>query len=185
MEITKVKVKLEGLPPGLLQHRYPMTDTDAKSTKRNQKQTKDDVESYLYRDEKGIICQPASHIIGALKKGGAKFQVPGRSKETYRSIMGSGIVVIYPDLIAHDRQEWGIYRSPVVIKKARIVRERPLLKQWSFSFVMEFDAEEVPKEVLKEVLDYAGRYVGIGDFRPQCGGPFGRFIVTQFGEGGA
>jgi len=55
-----------------------------------------------------------------------------------------------------------------------------MLEKWALSFGVEYDDEEIPKSVLKELLDYAGRRVGIGDFRPSTGGPFGRFIITKF-----
>jgi hypothetical protein len=30
------------------------------------------------------------------------------------------------------------------------------------------------------VIDAAGKRVGLGDFRPACKGPFGRFVVTNW-----
>jgi hypothetical protein len=42
------------------------------------------------------------------------------------------------------------------------------------------DEDEMPIETLKEIFDVAGRSVGIGDFRPAKGGPFGRFMITRF-----
>ena len=179
MNNKKIAVTIEGISP-LLQHRFPIAVEDAKSKIRNQKQSQDDVESYLYKDDKGTLIQPSDHIIGAMKAAGAKYQIPGRGKSTYKSIMGSGIVCIDPFYIPHEINKWEIDRRPVVIQKARIVRARPMFPAWKLSFVMDFDEDEVPKEVLKEILDYAGRYVGIGDFRPQKGGPFGRFMVTRF-----
>ena len=71
---------------------------------------------------------------------------------------------------------------PVVIKstKGRIPRRRPIFKNWSLKFTIEYDEDEISAETIKEILDYAGRRVGIGDFRPENGGPFGRFMVTKF-----
>lgn len=178
MEISKIDVRIEGISP-LLQHRFPMDEVDVKSKAKNQKQTQDDVESYLYR-ENGLVVQPSTHIIGALKKGGAKFQITGQGKLTYKNLMGSGVVTISPANIPHVHQEFKIDRRPVVIQSSRIVRSRPIFDPWALEFTLEFDEEEVPKDVLKQIFDYAGRFVGIGDFRPSCGGPFGRFMVTRF-----
>jgi len=178
MEMTKIDVRIEGVS-ALLQHRYPMTEIDEKSKVKNQKQTEDDVESYLYRED-GKIVQPSTHIVGTLKKAGAKFQITGQGKTTYKNLMGSGVVIISPANIPHVHQEWKIDRRPVVVKGSRIVRARPILDPWALEFMVEFDEEEVPKDVLKQIFDYAGRFVGIGDFRPSCGGPFGRFSVVKF-----
>jgi len=29
-------------------------------------------------------------------------------------------------------------------------------------------------------VDAAGKRIGLGDFRPDCKGPFGRFVVTKW-----
>lgn len=177
--MEKVNVRIEGLSP-LLMHRFPLTKEDPKSKAKNQKQTRDNVEDYLYQDGNDNLAQPSTHLIGALKKAGAKFQIPGQGKLTYKNLMGSGAVIIDPDMIPHEMQDWEIDRRPVVVMRARIVRERPILKAWALSFSVEYDDDEVPKSVVKELFDYAGRRVGIGDFRPEKGGPFGRFMVTKF-----
>lgn len=177
--MEKLNVRIEGTSP-LLMHRFPMGEEDAKSKAKNQKKNEDDVESYLYVDEEGKLVQPSIHIISTLKKAGAKYQIPGQGKLTYKNIMGSGAVIIEPDMIPHEIQEWKIDRRPVVVQRARIVRQRPVLNSWALSFRVEYDEDEIPKAVLKELLDYAGRRVGIGDFRPERGGSFGRFIVTKF-----
>lgn len=177
--MEKVTVTIEGFSP-LLMHRFPMTEKDAKSKAKNQKQTKDDVESYLYLDENKNLAQPSTHLIASLKKAGAKFQIPGQGKLTYKNLMGSGAVIIDPDMILHKHQEYEIDRRPVVVNRARIVRSRPMLKKWELSFTVDYDKDEIPREVLKELFDYSGHRVGIGDFRPEKGGPFGRFIVTKF-----
>jgi hypothetical protein len=157
-----------------------MTGKDLKSKEKNQKQTHDTVDDYLYRNTGGKLAQPSTHIIGALKKAGARFQISGQGKQTYKNLLGSGAVIISPDMIPHELQSYVIDRRPVVVQRSRIVRSRPRLDKWALSFEVDFDENEIPGSVLKEVFDYAGRRVGIGDFRPACGGPFGRFIVSKF-----
>jgi len=162
--MENITVRIEGISP-LLMHKFPMTDEDAKSKARDQKKNQDNVESYLYLNDKGKL---------------AKYQIVGQGKMTYKNLMGSGAVIIDPDMILHEKQDWEIDRRPVVIQRARIVRERPMLKEWALEFTIEYDEDEIHKGTLKEIMDYAGRRVGIGDFRPSNGGPFGRFIVTKF-----
>lgn len=177
--MEKIIVRIEGISP-LLMHRFPVSSEDPKSKIKDQRKTQDDVESYLYADEQGKLVQPSTHIIGSLKRAGVKFQIPGQGKTTYKNLMGSGAVIIDPVMIPHLIQAWTIDRRPVVVQKARIVRSRPILKEWALSFFVEYDQDEIPKSVLKELFDYAGRRVGLGDFRPDKGGSFGRFIVTKF-----
>ena len=177
--MKNINISVEGISP-LLMHRFPMAEVDAKSKAKNQKQTQDDVESYLYKDTDGTIAQPAIHFISSMKKAGARYQIPGQGKLTYKNLIGSGAVVITPEMIPHQQPEWVVDRRPVVIQRGRIVRSRPRFEKWSLQFVMEFEEDDIPKSVLKEVLEYAGRRVGIGDFRPECGGPFGRFMIVKF-----
>jgi hypothetical protein len=177
--MKKIETTIEGISP-LLMHKYPMKDTDAKSKAKNQKQTEDDVESYLYLDHNKKLAQPSIHLISSLKKAGAKYQIPGQGKLTYKNLMGSGAVIIDPDMIPHIHQKWEIDRRPVVVQRSRIVRSRPVLNKWKLEFAIEYDDEEIAVETLKELLDFAGRRVGIGDFRPEKGGSFGRFIVARF-----
>lgn len=178
--MENLQVRIEGIS-ALLMHKYPMTEVNVKTKGKNAKQTEDDVESYLYKDESGKLAQPSTHIIGTLKRAGAKFQIPGQGKLTFKNLMGSGAVIIIPDMIPHEMQGWEIDRRPVVISRGgRIPRSRPMLPKWALSFTVEYDEDEIPKSALKEILDFAGRRVGIGDFRPEKGGPFGKFIVTKF-----
>jgi hypothetical protein len=52
-------------------------------------------------------------------------------------------------------------------------------KGWTMLVKMEFDANIITLERLTNALDGAGRKVGIGAWRPECRGRFGRFEVDQ------
>jgi len=58
------------------------------------------------------------------------------------------------------------------------MRARPRFNKWALDFSIIVTHDALPKAVLKELLDHAGRYMGIGDYRPK----FGTFIVTKFEE---
>ena len=119
--MENLQIRVEGISP-LLMHRFPVAEEDPKSKEKNQKKNEDDVESYLYRDDEGRLVQPSTHIIGTLKKAGAKFQIPGQGKLTYKNLMGSGAVIVTPDLILHEMQAWKVDRRPVVVQRARIAQ---------------------------------------------------------------
>jgi len=180
-ELVNVNVKITGISP-LLMHRFSEEGLEPKkSTRKSTKQTTDDVHSYLYQDKKcGTIYQPSTHIIATLKKGGARFQIPGQGKLTYKNMMGSGVVICIPDEIPHLYPEWEVDTRSVVIGRARVMRSRPVFKKWALEFELEIDEMEVPNDVVKEILEYSGKRVGIGDFRPEKGGSFGRFEVSKW-----
>ena len=69
------------------------------------------------------------------------------------------------------------YRKTVVIKKSRTVRVRPIFREWSLEAEIIFDPEIVNRAAIIAAMDRAGKYIGIGNRRPNKGGNFGRFSV--------
>ena len=176
-----IKVTIKGVTP-LLMHRYPMAGAEDTSKKRTGvPDWKAEGEVALYRDEKGTIYEPASHIEGCLKQASKTLKVPGKRGATYSKLIGSAVAV-EPDAIPHKIVKYEIDARPVVVQRARIIRYRPIFKNWELSFSIIIGDDQIPSEVLKLALDHAGQYVGIGDFRPGRGGKFGKFMVTEFKE---
>jgi hypothetical protein len=68
-------------------------------------------------------------------------------------------------------------RRAIVVGQG-IIRRRPRFEQWSTRFTFQYDPGLVDKpELIIEVLNDAGTRVGVGDYRPECSGWFGRFRV--------
>jgi hypothetical protein len=63
----------------------------------------------------------------------------------------------------------------VVISSARVMAYRPKFENWSLEFSMTYDDTVLDVNQIKQACDNAGMFVGIGGFRPEKGGPFGRF----------
>jgi hypothetical protein len=186
-----VDVSVVGISP-LIQHRYPLPDFNSQ-TKGGKKSTgavnyDDEWKGYFYADGEGKIYQPASHFDGALKKASVNFKVTGKRGKSYRDLISANVFVT-PDMIYHegfvvpehldtdaDKPLYIDYR-PVVVQRARVARARPTFKTgWKLSFQLEVIDDEVPAEVLQDILALAGKTVGIGDFRPR----FGRFNVSHY-----
>lgn len=175
------KVTIKGITP-LMQHRFPMAGADDTSKKRTGvPDWKAEGETALYRDEKGKIYEPSSHIEGALTIASRTLKIPGRRGATYAKLIGSAVSV-EPDVIYHKNVNYEIDARPVVVQRARVVRYRPIFKNWELSFEVIVSDDQIPMEVIKLALDHAGQYVGLGDFRPGKGGKFGKFMVTEFKE---
>jgi hypothetical protein len=174
-----IKTTIKGISP-LLMHRFPMAGADDKSKRRTGvPDWKAEAEISLYRDADGVIYEPSSHLEGCLKEASKTLKITGKRGATYSKLVGSA-VAIYPDAIPHKIQDYVIDERPVVIQKSRIIRYRPLFKEWELDFEIQIMDDQIPTEVIKQALDHAGLYVGIGDFRPGKGGKFGKFMVTEF-----
>ena len=58
----------------------------------------------------------------------------------------------------------------------RIVRTRAMFETpWECDFVLDVDDELVDKAMLERWLDIGGRRIGLGDWRPEKSGSYGRF----------
>lgn len=57
---------------------------------------------------------------------------------------------------------------------------RPRFDQWELRMTVEIDQSQLPEVRVRELFDIAGKRSGLGDFRPACRGPYGRFGVTRW-----
>lgn len=63
--------------------------------------------------------------------------------------------------------------------KGRYMRHRPRFEKWSMNFTLRLTGL-LPEDFCHKLLNEAGEQQGIGDFRPNCRGPFGTFRVTRW-----
>lgn len=173
MEKYRVRLKnAEG--SGLLQHRFAQQNTGSASKKGTVYVPEEEAQAALYLDEDGNHVEPASHIEGALVKAGANFKHQGR--KTYKDLFKAALFV-EPELIPLETEGYEVDTRPAVIQRARIWRSRPLFKVWEMEFtIVNINDKQASGRIIKEILEYAGTSVGIGDFRPR----FGRFEVVSF-----
>lgn len=68
--------------------------------------------------------------------------------------------------------------QPVVVQKARVLRARPRFEEWGGICRLDLDEELIDAKAVEENLAEAGVISGVGDFRVQLGGTFGRFTVS-------
>jgi len=175
--MLKIKVTIVGTAP-LLGNRFPDEEHPEKpptGTKGTMYNDDDEAKKRLYLNG-NIICQPANHIEASMIKSAAQFKFGGHGKATYKDAFKGGIF-INPILIPHKFPKYEKDRQPVVIGgRSRIMRVRPRFDKWELSFEIEVIDDRISPEVVKEVLNFAGLYKGLGDMRPR----FGRFKVVKF-----
>lgn len=161
----------------------------------------------LYHDSQTIVV-PTDNIMRAIMEGGTQVVVPGgRSGKTFKAQTQSGIqpeelfwpvyidgkVVPAPEILAL-REELDFEKHQAVavkngfsldVKRARIgqskhIRVRPRFDRWVVGGVISVHDDQITTQVLESILDVAGKYKGLGDWRPssRTPGPFGRFSAT-------
>ena len=66
-------------------------------------------------------------------------------------------------------------RRSVGNQKNRVMRTRPRFNEWELHFKLAFDETSLSRRELLDILQSAGRYIGLGDYRPT----FGRFEIVS------
>ena len=182
-----VEVTIKGISP-LLMNRPDLLDISDKAKEKlaGLDLSNQQFEQKQYRNVDGKLYIPETHLKSALISGGKSIKVKGKGKATYSKILGYAAVV-EPAEILHKKTklEKFIVLAVNPNTKGRNALTRPMLREWEADFRVEYEDDEIPEEVLKLALDNAGKRVGIGDWRPEKKGVYGRFIVTRFEEGGS
>lgn len=135
-----------------------------------------------YSDEKGNLYIPGPNIFACIIEAG-KFHKAGKSKITTKksSLIPAGIAL--SEIICPlGTKDFEVDSRSVVIPATggRIMAHRPRLDEWKLSFTLEVDDTMFAPELVRQIVDDAGRKVGLGDFRPDRKGPFGKFVVTEW-----
>ena len=171
--VKQVKVKVKGTAP-LLMNKFV---GDTEETKKKSKKVyvpQEEAERKTYRTEEGKLFLPNKHFKASMIAVGSDFVMKGR--KTYKEYLKSGIF-IEPEEIVLDQQKYEIHTEPVVIQRARVLSWRPKFKEWSCSFTINIENDDwIDAKVLKEILEAAGKFKGVGDYRPE----YGRFVITEW-----
>ena len=151
------------------------------------------------------LILPAENVMRAMMEGGAMVLVPGgKSGKSFKAQTQSGIMSAAADWILHGEKgpikaadvhalmqndQFATHRAAVnklgfdlMVKRAKIgmakhIRVRPIFRTWSASGELRVIDEQITQEVLQNILNCAGSYKGLGDWRPgsKTPGSFGTF----------
>lgn len=174
-----VSLTVVGTSP-ILFHRWSCDEVEAKAkaAKGSKVKKSDNVESYVYRNEDGVLCLPGEYLRQAIIAAAKFRQDPRSPRKSAMDLFKAGIVSM-SDLCSLGVKAWDFLdRRRVVVQRSAITRERPGMKA-GWKAICDFQIltpEYITPDILSEVLTNAGRLVGVGDFRPT----FGRFRVENF-----
>ncbi len=135
----------------------------------------------LWLDESGAPPIPASAIRSCIETGARKVKQGPQVRE--------GLIVESIDAFDYNRERLGStieelgrqaqFTVPVVVQRSRVLRTRAQFRPWALTFTVEVDDELVDQSQLGAWLDIAGRRIGLGDWRPEKSGSFGRFAIES------
>jgi len=157
--------------------------------------------------EGGKIVMPADNLMTMFREGGAKCPT-GKGQATFKRQTQSGILVdqsAWPIVVNGneipakpfqaliENPEFEQHQQAAIdhgfelfVKRAKIgqskhVRVRPRFDDWALSGTITVMDDMITGDVLQNILNFAGQYAGLGDWRasaPKSPGPFGRFEAT-------
>lgn len=81
-------------------------------------------------------------------------------------------------------EDWEIDTRRCVVQRQGILRSRPKIDNWCCELSLEYDPETNAPDLIRQVMEYAGKYPGVGDYRVGKKGPFGRFTVKLLNGNG-
>lgn len=162
----------------------------------------------VYHDG-NVVGVPAANIMRCLMEGGAMVPVPGaKMGKTFKAQTQSGMMCVEPLWPLHvngSPVEWNSIESlkdeakfaqqkkrtqqigfELIVKRAKIgtskhVRVRPQFAAgWMLRGQLAIWDDQIDDKSLARILEYAGQYKGLGDWRPggKTPGPYGTFEAT-------
>lgn len=155
------------------------------------------------------LCIPAANIMRALMEGGAMVPVPGgkmgktfkaqtqsgmMSVEPFWTLLIGGKSIAWPDIerlkdvaaFAEHKKAAQALGFDLLVKRAKVgsskhIRVRPQFDAgWQAVGTLAVWDEQIDAKSLALILEYAGQYKGLGDWRPsgRTPGPYGTFEAT-------
>ena len=168
-------VRIVGTKP-LLMHAPTGLGDKPKLRRGEHLDPKTEAELALYKDPEGNIVIPSTNIKACIREAGRNYKISGR-KITFAAMIRAGIDISPSPYVPLIHNGWEVDIRPVVVQKSRILRARPRFDKWTLEFkIINNDPTIIHEDTLKRILEDAGKYYGLGDFRPE----FGTFKVEKF-----
>lgn len=188
--MKSIRITIEGTTP-LLCNRFTdaaqlaATNGNSASVVGDKGTPREQAESKLYPGQDGRPIIPQPNLFRCLIDAGKYFKA-GRSEVTTQksSLLPACVAVEELEIPIQHEDPWAVDTRPVRIPSTggRILCHRPCFHDWKLDFTLQVDTEMISLKLLREIVDAAGKRVGLGDFRPDCKGPFGKFVVTRWQE---
>jgi hypothetical protein len=169
----------------------PYSQSRAHEEPKLDKETPDDYERRTWRskchaDENGEVFIPPMSFKNALDSA-AKYlsvKIPGKRNATYTKHFKSGVLcvdVVRLGVMKDDVKGERIYVNADGVRGSgkRVYRTFPVFPSWDAEVTFYVMDDTITPSVFEQHLQEAGKFIGIGRFRPENGGFNGRFEVAS------
>lgn len=188
--MQKYKVKLVGVAPIMFHNERlanpmdPFTRELKKLTDKSRGKNKSDeltveIQKLEWRagfyEHEGRVCVPAANVIACLKEGAKKIK---KGKDVSSGVFSE--TAFFPLEYEGPKTIEGLWQDGkfldyrcVGVQQRRVMRARPVFRQWALSIELSYDPEIMPPDDLAHAMQIAGERAGLCEHRPQ----YGRFVV--------
>ena len=156
------------------------------------KETKDAYEERtwskrLHVDSNGYVFIPPTAFENAIREAAKRLaiSVPGKGKTLYSKYFEAGIQI--PEGITLSVKAEDVKGERLFVPSdgkpgggKRVYKRFPRIDSWSGGLTIYIFDDIIPESVFRRVLESSGDLVGIGRFRPQSRGFYGRYSVESF-----
>jgi hypothetical protein len=183
--VKRIAVTIRGLPPGIIFQGKGVMAADEGESSKKKKHRPPEEEARLRAhwttvNGKKELCIPWVMLYQSICTAAGSFKF--RGQKTMATVVAATISC------ETDRIPLGTEKFETLEEYVRIPPRtgvmvnigRPKLPKWEASFAMVVDDEMYSADGLKDIIAHAGKLVGIGAWRPQLKGPYGRFEVAEF-----
>lgn len=192
MKRKHITMTIEGVTP-LLANRFheeaqqKVEGGTAMSVNGDRGTPREQAEPKVYRDSRGAPVVPGPNFFSCLIEAGKYHKVGKKQVTTGRSSLvpaAISVLEIESPLLDADgaAASWEVDSRPIVnpATKGRRLTHRPRFDRWRVTFTLEVDAGMFDPKFIRTLVDDAGTRIGLGDFRPDRKGPFGKFKVVRW-----
>jgi hypothetical protein len=141
---------------------------------------RDIAERAVYRLKDQQLAIPGAAVARMLREAGGAHKAKG-SRKSLKYLVPAAVIVL-DDLLGlylNDRRtkikEFEVDSRPVTIPatKGRVMRHRARCNEWSVQVRMRINCDILDEATVRRLLTEGLLQIGLGDFRPEKGGPFG------------
>lgn len=171
----------------------PYSASRLHETPKLEKEGADAYEQRTWREKgtfngEGSICIPAMGLKMAVDEAAKRLAIgiPGRGKSNYTKFFVAGQICTDDPGVALDIKKDELHQIKIWANAdgvrgsgKRVKRFFPIVHQWTGVATFAILDATIPEKIFEQTLIEAGRLIGVGRFRPEKGGMFGRFAVES------
>ena len=179
--MKKVNITIKGTSPLLMNKYNIQNELDRQQGRRTTKSYDSEEEAeksaYWGSGKKKELIIPSQVLYASILNASSFHKIGKRSAKAILA----GSIRVEPMEILLGTDKYVIDVRPVVIQRSRVLKSRARLDEWEATFTIVYDEKLIADvRIIETILIEAGSRIGILDFRPQRGGPYGTFEVTEF-----